>query len=129
MSGSSARSPAKADTVRVRTTTLAISPTILRARPRPGARVAKTRVVKTTREISLTTERRLRRPDVRADSRAADITNRTRTSGINPIAFECPRTANFILLRGIYMKQEQLKELLLQSLEHERGGVKVYETA
>jgi len=27
------------------------------------------------------------------------------------------------------MKQEQLKELLLQSLEHERGGVKVYETA
>ena len=27
------------------------------------------------------------------------------------------------------MKQEQLRELLLQSLEHERGGVKVYETA
>lgn len=27
------------------------------------------------------------------------------------------------------MKTEQLKELLLQSLEHERGGVKVYETA
>jgi rubrerythrin len=27
------------------------------------------------------------------------------------------------------MKQEQLKELLLQSLQHERGGVKVYETA
>ena len=27
------------------------------------------------------------------------------------------------------MKQEQVKELLLQSLEHERGGVKVYETA
>lgn len=27
------------------------------------------------------------------------------------------------------MKQAQLKELLLQSLEHERGGIKVYETA
>jgi len=27
------------------------------------------------------------------------------------------------------MKQEQLQELLLQSLEHERGGVKIYETA
>src|SRR3954470_25049552 len=27
------------------------------------------------------------------------------------------------------MKQKQLKELLLQSLEHERGGVKIYETA
>ena len=27
------------------------------------------------------------------------------------------------------MEQKQLKELLLQSLEHERGGVKVYETA
>jgi rubrerythrin len=27
------------------------------------------------------------------------------------------------------MKIEQVKELLLQSLEHERGGVKVYETA
>jgi rubrerythrin len=27
------------------------------------------------------------------------------------------------------MKQDQLKELLLQSLEHERGGVRVYETA
>jgi ferritin-like metal-binding protein YciE len=27
------------------------------------------------------------------------------------------------------MKRPQLKELLLQSLEHERGGVKVYETA
>jgi rubrerythrin len=27
------------------------------------------------------------------------------------------------------MKQEQLTELLLQSLEHERGGVQVYETA
>jgi Domain of unknown function (DUF892) len=27
------------------------------------------------------------------------------------------------------MKREQVKELLLQSLEHERGGVKVYETA
>lgn len=27
------------------------------------------------------------------------------------------------------MKQDQVKELLLQSLEHERGGVKVYETA
>jgi rubrerythrin len=27
------------------------------------------------------------------------------------------------------MKQQQVKELLLQSLEHERGGVQVYETA
>jgi rubrerythrin len=27
------------------------------------------------------------------------------------------------------MKQEQVKELLLQSLEHERGGIQVYETA
>jgi rubrerythrin len=27
------------------------------------------------------------------------------------------------------MKQDQVKELLLQSLEHERGGIKVYETA
>jgi rubrerythrin len=27
------------------------------------------------------------------------------------------------------MKQDQVKELLLQSLEHERGGVQVYETA
>jgi rubrerythrin len=27
------------------------------------------------------------------------------------------------------MEQKQLKELLLQSLEHERGGVKVYQTA
>lgn len=27
------------------------------------------------------------------------------------------------------MKKEQLKELILQSLEHERGGVQVYETA
>jgi rubrerythrin len=27
------------------------------------------------------------------------------------------------------VKQEQVKELLLQSLEHERGGVQVYETA
>ena len=27
------------------------------------------------------------------------------------------------------MKAEQLKELLLQSLEHERGGIQVYETA
>ncbi len=27
------------------------------------------------------------------------------------------------------MKPEQVKELLLQSLEHERGGIKVYETA
>ena len=27
------------------------------------------------------------------------------------------------------MEQKVLKELLLQSLEHERGGVKVYETA
>ena len=27
------------------------------------------------------------------------------------------------------MKQTQVKELLLQSLEHERGGIKVYETA
>jgi rubrerythrin len=27
------------------------------------------------------------------------------------------------------MKQDQVKELLLQSLEHERGGVKVYESA
>ena len=27
------------------------------------------------------------------------------------------------------MEQEQIKELLLQSLEHERGGVKIYETA
>src|SRR6478609_9186421 len=28
-----------------------------------------------------------------------------------------------------WMETKQLKELLLQSLEHERGGVKVYETA
>ena len=27
------------------------------------------------------------------------------------------------------MKQAQVKELLLQSLEHERGGIQVYETA
>jgi hypothetical protein len=27
------------------------------------------------------------------------------------------------------VKQEQVKELLLQSLQHERGGVQVYETA
>ena len=27
------------------------------------------------------------------------------------------------------MKQEQVKELLIQSLEHERGGIQVYETA
>ncbi len=27
------------------------------------------------------------------------------------------------------MKQEQLNELLLQSLEHEKGGVLVYQTA
>jgi rubrerythrin len=27
------------------------------------------------------------------------------------------------------MKRDQVKELLLQSLEHERGGIKVYETA
>ena len=27
------------------------------------------------------------------------------------------------------LDMQQLKELLLQSLEHERGGVKVYETA
>jgi len=27
------------------------------------------------------------------------------------------------------MKQDQVKELLLQSLEHERGGIQVYETA
>jgi rubrerythrin len=27
------------------------------------------------------------------------------------------------------MKQEQIKELLLQSLEHERGGIQVYQTA
>ena len=27
------------------------------------------------------------------------------------------------------MEMKELKELLLQSLEHERGGVKVYETA
>lgn len=27
------------------------------------------------------------------------------------------------------MKKEQLKELLLQSLEHEKGGIKVYQTA
>ena len=27
------------------------------------------------------------------------------------------------------MKQDKLKELILQSLEHERGGVKIYETA
>ena len=27
------------------------------------------------------------------------------------------------------MKQDQVKELLLQSLEHERGGIKVYQTA
>ncbi len=27
------------------------------------------------------------------------------------------------------MEQAQLKELLLQSLEHERGGIQVYETA
>jgi rubrerythrin len=27
------------------------------------------------------------------------------------------------------MKQDQVKELLLQSLEHERGGIEVYETA
>src|SRR4029077_3779387 len=30
---------------------------------------------------------------------------------------------------GGMMETKQLKELLLQSLEHERGGVKVYETA
>src|SRR6185436_13187099 len=30
---------------------------------------------------------------------------------------------------GDAMNADQLKELLLQSLEHERGGVKVYETA
>jgi hypothetical protein len=27
------------------------------------------------------------------------------------------------------MKQDQLKELLLQSLQHERGGIEVYKTA
>ena len=27
------------------------------------------------------------------------------------------------------MKMEQVEELVLQSLEHEKGGVKVYETA
>ena len=27
------------------------------------------------------------------------------------------------------MKQDQVKELLIQSLEHERGGILVYETA
>lgn len=27
------------------------------------------------------------------------------------------------------MKDEQVTELLLQSLEHERGGIEVYETA
>src|SRR5688572_31918163 len=27
------------------------------------------------------------------------------------------------------MEQDKLKELILQSLEHERGGVKIYETA
>ena len=27
------------------------------------------------------------------------------------------------------MNQEQVKELLLQSLQHERGGIQVYETA
>ena len=27
------------------------------------------------------------------------------------------------------MKLDQLKELILQSLEHEKGGVKIYETA
>jgi hypothetical protein len=31
--------------------------------------------------------------------------------------------------RGLCMKQKQVKELLIQSLEHERGGIKVYETA
>jgi rubrerythrin len=30
---------------------------------------------------------------------------------------------------GAEMKQEQVKELLIQSLEHERGGIQVYETA
>jgi hypothetical protein len=29
----------------------------------------------------------------------------------------------------VMVEQQQLKELLLQSLEHERGGIKVYETA
>jgi len=31
--------------------------------------------------------------------------------------------------RGTNMDREQLKQLILQSLEHERGGVEVYETA
>jgi rubrerythrin len=30
---------------------------------------------------------------------------------------------------GAEMKQEQVKELLIQSLEHERGGIQVYEAA
>ena len=30
---------------------------------------------------------------------------------------------------GFLMKHDQLKELLLQSLQHERGGIQVYETA
>ena len=39
------------------------------------------------------------------------------------------RTHDAAIYRGSATKQDQVKELLLQSLEHERGGVKVYETA
>jgi rubrerythrin len=45
-----------------------------------------------------------------------------------------PRASEHMVIHSAYsekseMKQAQVKELLLQSLEHERGGIKVYETA
>src|SRR6202451_1427018 len=35
----------------------------------------------------------------------------------------------YVYILEAVMKQDQVKELLLQSLEHERGGIQVYETA
>jgi rubrerythrin len=51
----------------------------------------------------------------------------------SPIAVVAIRRRYFFLppkkIRSASMKQEQVIELLLQALEHERGGIKLYETA
>src|SRR5207237_8911451 len=50
-------------------------------------------------------------------------------------AFRCRERPVRVLLRlphrstGEHMETKQVKELVLQSLEHEMGGVKIYETA
>src|SRR5262245_14912789 len=64
----------------------------------------------------------------RASRARRNCTNTPRVYSVNPRwRSSCRCTPNPTV--EMHMKEEQLNELLLQALEHEMGGVKIYEAA